>query len=58
MAPIWQSRLLELGEAYPAKPVIETQMKLHTAAVAGLNGCCSSGYRRMQAFPSHFRVRA
>jgi hypothetical protein len=35
----WQSRLLELGEAYPAKQDIERQMKLHAAAAAGLTDC-------------------
>jgi hypothetical protein len=35
----WQSRLLELGEAYPAKQDIERQMKLHAAAAAGLSDC-------------------
>jgi hypothetical protein len=35
----WQSRLLELGEAYPAKQDIERQMKQHAAAAAGLTDC-------------------
>ena len=35
----WQSHLLELGEAYPAKQDIERQMKLHAAAAAGLTDC-------------------
>jgi len=32
----WQTRLMELGEAYPEKNDIERQMRIHAAAAAGL----------------------
>ena len=32
----WQTRLVQLGEAYPEKSDIETQMKVHAARVANL----------------------
>jgi len=32
----WQTRLLQLGEAYPKKADIETQMRVHAATVANL----------------------
>jgi len=35
----WQSRLMELGEAYPAKQDIETRMKQQAAIVAGSDDC-------------------
>jgi hypothetical protein len=32
----WQTRLMELGETYPQKADIETLMKVHAAAAAGV----------------------
>ena len=32
----WQTRLVQLGEAYPEKSDIETQMKVHASRVANL----------------------
>ena len=35
----WQTQLLQLGDAYPARDKIETMMKTRAATVAGNNHC-------------------
>lgn len=41
----WQTRLLELGDACPARSEIHTLMKTHAARTAG-NDDCHPGFRR------------
>lgn len=35
----WQTRMMELGDAYPSRTDIETLMKTHAAGVAGIDIC-------------------
>jgi hypothetical protein len=35
----WQTHLLQMGEAYPARDKIEKMMKTRAAAVANINSC-------------------
>jgi hypothetical protein len=44
----WQSRLMELGDSYPARQEIETLMKTLAAGVAGVD-CCHPEFRRRVA---------
>ena len=41
----WQTRLMEMGDAYPDQDDIERLMKTHAAGVAGLD-TCHPGFRQ------------
>ena len=35
----WQTRLMQLGDAYPEREAIHQAMKTHAASIAGVDNC-------------------